>query len=434
MSPTKGEPRTIRVDYLARVEGETSLTVRLEGGRAVEAQLAIFEPPRFFEALLRGRSYLEAPDITSRICGICPIAYMTSACNAMEDALGITLPDELAQLRRLIYCGEWIESHALHVFMLHAPDFLGAADAVELAKRHGDWVRKGLRIKKAGNAIVALLGGREIHPINVRVGGFYRVPTKVELDGLLPELRWAKEASAEALRWMATFEFPSLERDWELVALSHPDEYAITRGRVVSSRGIDIEPRAFEEHFAEEHVGYSHALRARRIGGGAYLCGPLARYNLGFDHLRPEIQAQARAIGLAPPMLNPFRALLVRLVEIQQAFADAIEIIERHRPPARPFVDAQPRAASGFGVSEAPRGLLYHRYRIDEGGAIVEANIVPPTSQNQLAIEEDLLAAGTELAALPIDEATRRAEQAVRNHDPCISCATHFLQLRFEHT
>jgi coenzyme F420-reducing hydrogenase alpha subunit len=426
------ESRTIRVDYLARVEGEGALTIRLEGGRATEAQLSIYEPPRFFEALLRGRSYREAPDITSRICGICPVAYLTSACAAMEDALVLAISDGVERLRRLLYCGEWVESHALHVFLLHAPDFLGFPDAASMAKKHGAWVQKGLRIKKAGNAIVDLLGGREIHPINVRVGGFYRAPAKAALDALLPELRWAREAAAEALVWMATFTFPAVERDYELVALVHPDEYAIARGRVVSSRGLDVEARDYERHFAEEQVAYSHALRSRRVGGGAYLCGPLARFNLSFDRLRPEIQAQAIAAGLAPQMLNPFRALLVRLVEIQQALADAIEIIEQYRPPAAPFVDATVRAAVGCGATEAPRGLLYHRYQIDEHGTILDAKIVPPTSQNQLAMEADLLAVGAELAALPLEAATRRAEQAVRNHDPCISCATHFLTLRFE--
>jgi coenzyme F420-reducing hydrogenase alpha subunit len=428
------EARSIHVGYLARVEGEGSLTVRFEGGRVASAELAIFEPPRFFEALLRGRHHLEAPDITSRICGICPVAYLTSASAAMEDALGIVLDEPLARLRRLLYCGEWIESHTLHVFLLHAPDFLGVPDVVAMAARHGEWVRRGLRMKKAGNALIDLVGGREVHPINVRVGGFYRAPTREALRRLLPELKWGREMAAEALAWMASFSFPAVERDWEFVALRHPDEYAIARGRIVSSRGLDIEARAFDDTFVEEQVPYSTALRSRRVGGGSYLCGPLARYNLNFDRLRPEIQQQAAALGLEPPMRNPYRALLVRLIEIQQAFADAVAIIESDETPARPHLDAPPRAATGFGATEAPRGLLYHRYVLDESGAITDADIVPPTAQSLLAIEEDLLAFGDGWASLPLDAATRRAEQAVRNHDPCISCATHFLTLKIEHT
>ena len=430
MSP---ETRTIEVNYLARVEGEGGLTVRMKDGKATEVRLSIFEPPRFFEAFLRGRAYREAPDITSRICGICPIAYIMSACHAVEDALGLEVDERIRKLRRLVYCGEWIESHALHVFLLHAPDFLGYPDAVAMARDHAAWVQRGLRMKKAGNALVARIGGREIHPVNLRVGGFYRALTRAELQELLPELRWGRDAAAESLEWMSRFPIPALERDYEFVALRHPTEYPITGGRIVSSRGLDIEVRDYDAHFEEEQVEYSNALRSRIRGRGAYLCGPLARFNLSFDRLLPQVQARAHAAGLRVPCLNPFRLLLVRLVEILQVFEEAIGIIEAYEPPEPPFVELPARAAKGFGATEAPRGMLYHRYALDEAGSILDAKIVPPTSQNQLAIEEDLLALAPQLAAIPsLEEATHRAEQAVRNHDPCISCATHFLKLRFE--
>ncbi|ATB35195.1 dehydrogenase [Cystobacter fuscus] len=430
----KNEPRTLEVDYLTRVEGEASLTVRLEGDRATDVRLAIFEPPRFFEALLRGRSYLEAPDITSRICGICPVAYLTSACLAMEDALGVTVEGPLRALRRLLYCGEWIESHGLHVFLLHAPDFLGYPDALSMAKQHGEWVQRGLRIKKAGNSLVALMGGRAIHPINVRVGGFYRAPTRAELESLLPELRWGHDATGESLEWMARFPFPELERDYEFVSLRHPDEYPIAGGRVVSSEGLDIDVRDWDAHFVEEQVPYTNALHARRVGRGAYLCGPLARFNLNFDRLHPSVREAARRAGLSVPCRNPFRALLVRLVEMLQAFTEAIRLIEAYEAPTVPHVDTPSRAATGYGASEAPRGLLYHRYTLDADGTIQDARIVPPTSQNQRSIEDDLRVLAPQLASRAHAEATRLAEQAIRNHDPCISCATHFLTLKVERT
>ncbi|WP_438014942.1 nickel-dependent hydrogenase large subunit [Sorangium sp. So ce315] len=425
--------RTIAVDYLARVEGEGSLTLVLEDGRAKEARLSIFEPPRFFEAFLRGRGYAEAPDITSRICGICPVAYITSACRAMEDALGIELGPELRALRRLFYCGEWIESHALHVFLLHAPDFLGYPDAVAMARDHREWVAKGLAIKRAGNAIVALLGGREIHPVSARVGGFYSAPSRADLERLLPELCAAREHTRACLSWMATLPCPELERPYEFVALRNDDAYAIAEGRLVSSGGLDIDVRAYDAHFVEEQVPWSTALRSRIRGRGSYLCGPLARFNLSFDRLLPQVQDAARAAGLAVPCRNPFRSLLVRLVEILQAFEESIRMIEAYAPPPAPFV-APPalRAGTGYGGSEAPRGFLYHRYALDADGTILDAKIVPPTSQNQRSIEEDLCALSPSLASLPHREATARAEQAVRNHDPCISCATHFLTLRVE--
>lgn len=426
--------RTIRVDYLARVEGEGSLTIRLAGKEVTEVQLGIFEPPRFFEALLRGRSCLEAPDITSRICGICPAAYLMSACHAMEDVLGVRVTGPLRELRRLLYAGEWIESHALHVFMLHAPDFLGYPDAIAAAKDHGNWIRRGLRIKKAGNAIMERLGGREIHPINVRVGGFYRAPTRSDLDSLLPELHWGREATAACLRWMATFSFPALERAYEFVALRHPEEYPLCEGRLVSSNGLDIDVRDYDQHFVEEHVAYSNALHSRLRGGGAYLCGPLARFNLNFDRLHPSVIALAEDVGIVPPCRNPFKALLVRLVEIAQSFEEAIRIIESYQPPPEPYIEAPMQAGTGFGGTEAPRGFLYHRYTLDGAGTILDAKIVPPTSQNQLSMEQDFFTLAPALAELPLPEATHLAEQAIRNHDPCISCATHFLTLRIERT
>ena len=422
--------RTIEVDELARVEGQGSLTIKLEGDRATEVRLGIFEPPRFFEALLRGRSYLEAPDITSRICGICPAAYLMSACHAMEDALGIRVEGALRELRRLLYAGEWIESHVLHVFLLHAPDFLGYPDAMSMAKDHGEWVRKGLRLKRAGNDIMERLGGREIHPINVRVGGFYRTPARAELESMLPELRWGREAAEEAAEWVATFPYPALERDYELVALRHPDEYPLCEGRLVSSAGLDIDIADYERHFVEAQVPHSNALHSRVIGRGASLSGPLARFSLNFDRLYPEVQAIARRIGVTPPVRNPFRALPVRLLEVVQAFEEAIRIIESYRPPPAPFVDGPIRAGVGHGGTEAPRGFLYHRYELDADGTILDARIVPPTSRNQLAMEEDFYALAPQLAAASDEDATHRAEQAVRNHDPCISCATHFLELR----
>jgi coenzyme F420-reducing hydrogenase alpha subunit len=427
-------PRTIKVDDLARVEGEGSLTIKLEGDRATEVRLGIFEPPRFFEALLRGRSYLEAPDITSRICGICPAAYLLSACHAMEDALGIRVDRALRELRRLLYFGEWIESHVLHAFLLHAPDFLGYPDALTMAKdpQHGEWVRKSLRLKRAGNAILERLGGREIHPINIRVGGFYRTPARAELETLLPELRWGRMAAEEAAGWVAGLPYPDLERDYEFVSLRHQSEYPLCEGRLISSAGIDINVRDYEQIFVEEQVPHSNALHSRVIGRGACLSGPLARFNLNFDRLSLAVQDLAGRLGVRPPIRNPFRALPIRLLEVVQAFEESIAIIERYVPPPAPYIDAKPRAGVGYGGTEAPRGFLYHRYEIDDAGTIIDARIVPPTSRNQLAMEEDFYALAPQLAALSDEDATSRAEQAVRNHDPCISCATHFLTLKIE--
>ena len=424
--------RTIKVDYLARVEGEGALYVRVKGGRVADVKLKIFEPPRFFEALLRGRSFREAPDVTARICGICPIAYQMSATHAIEDAFGVKVEGQLRALRRLIYCGEWIESHALHIYLLHAPDFLGYDDAIQMAKDHRELVERGLRLKKAGNEVISFLGGREIHPINVRVGGFYKVPTKPELMRLAEKLKPAREAALETVRWAAGLPCPEFEQDYEFVALRHAEEYPLNEGRLVSNQGLDLSVRDFDEHFIEGQVPYSNALHSTVKGRGAYLVGPLARFNLNFDKLSPLAQESARSAGLSTACRNPFQSIVVRSVEVLYACDEALRIIGEYEMPDKAAVEIEPRAAVGHGCTEAPRGILYHRYRVAENGEILEARIVPPTSQNQKTIENDLRQLVPQHLDLPPQDLTWRCEQAVRNHDPCISCATHFLRLEIE--
>lgn len=424
--------KTIKVDYLARVEGEGAFWVKISNNTVTEARLRIFEPPRFFEAFLRGRAYSEAPDITARICGICPIAYQMSAVHAMEQAFGARVDGQLRALRRLVYCGEWIESHTLHVYMLHAPDFLGYPDVMHMARDYPAVVQRGLQMKKAGNAIVAFLGGRAIHPVNVRVGGFYRVPTKQAFEPLVEQLKWGREAALETVRWVAQFAFPDFRQDYEYVALRHPDEYPMNEGRLISNKGLNIAVHEYEEHFIEEQVPYSNALHSRLKERGAYLAGPLARYNLNFDRLPPLVQEAARAAGLGSACHNPFQSIIVRSLEIFYAFEEALRLIEQYEPPDAPFVEVYPRASSGCACTEAPRGILYHRYCIDEGELIREARIIPPTAQNQKTIENDLRQYVQQHLDLPEEQLTWQCEQAIRNYDPCISCATHFLKLEIE--
>jgi len=431
-TPKTTRTKTIKVDYLARVEGEGALYVKISRGRVADVKLKIFEPPRFFEALLRGRRYDEAPDITSRICGICPVAYQMSAAHAMEDAFGLRVGGQLRALRRLLYCGEWIESHMLHVYMLHAPDFLGYTDVIAMAHDHADVVKGGLEMKRAGNAVIALLGGREIHPINARVGGFYRAPTKRELAPLAEQLKRGRDAALEAVRWTARLPFPDFERDYTFVALRHPDEYPINEGRLVSNTGLDIAVREYDGRFHEIHVAHSNALHSVLNDGVAYFAGPLARYNLNFDRLSPLAQEAARAAGLGPTCRNPFQSIIVRSVEALYAFDEALRIIEGYEPPDAPAIEPTVHAGTGYACTEAPRGILYHRYTLDEAGIILDAKIVPPTSQNQKTIEDDLREYVTRAIDLPVEQLTLQCEQAIRNYDPCISCATHFLQLHIE--
>jgi len=434
---THRRDRTLFTSGLARVEGEGAMYVRVDGATVEEVRLDIYEPPRFFEAFLRGRSYTEPPDITARVCGICPVAYQTSACLAIEDACGAHVDGAIAGLRRLLYCGEWIGSHALHIYMLHAPDFLGYPGVVEMAAEHREIVERGLALRSAGNAIMELLGGRSIHPVNVRVGGFYRAPSPAEFAPLAQQLRSALPLALDTVRWVAGFDFPDFTCPHELLALADPGRYPIERGTLATSGGLAFTAAEFEQHIAEEQVPHSTALHARLTGNGTgrdgrYLTGPLARYSLNSASLPPLAAQAAAEAGLGPDCRNPFRSIVVRAVEIVCAIEEAVRLIDGYRPPGEPAIAVTARDATGHGVSEAPRGVLYHRYEIDAGGTIRSARIIPPTSQNQRAIEDDLLRFVQDRLDLDDTRLTSACEQAIRNYDPCISCATHFLDLRVE--
>ena len=418
--------RNLSLELMTRVEGEGSFSVTLDGDRVEHARLRIFEPPRFFEAFLRGRAAAETPDITARICGICPVAYQTSACNAVENAFGMQLDPMVASLRRLLYCGEWISSHTLHIYLLHGPDFLGYPDAMTMAADHRDAVERGLALKKTGNELMELIGGRAVHPVNVRVGGFYSVPDPDGLAAIAERLRRALDLALETVQWVAGLPFPDLEVDHDLLAVRTPDRYAIETGSIVSSSGLRLGPEQFDDHVTEMQVPHSTALQAT-LDGHRFLTGPLARYSLNSAQLSPLAREAAAGAGLGEQCRNPFRSIVVRAVEVVYAVEEALRIIAEYRRPERPFTEITPRAGIGHGISEAPRGLLYHRYEVDARGDIEAARIVAPTSQNQGAMEHDLATMVASNTGLDDAALTTLCEKTIRCYDPCISCAAHFL-------
>ena len=425
----------IEVPILTRVEGEGGVTIRLRQGVIEDVQLRIYEPPRLFEALLSGRPLEETPDITARICGICPVAYQMSSVHALEAALKIQITPEIRRLRRLLYCGEWIESHALHMHLLHAPDFFGVASGIELARTFPQEIQRGLQLKKHGNRLLEALGGRAIHPINVAVGGFYRLPHREALTALVPDFEWGLAAAIDAARWVAGFPFPEFSQPYEFVSLSHPEEYPFNEGDIISSLGLRVPVTDFDRHFSEVHVAHSTALQAvRQQGRTSYMVGPLARINLNRDRLSNTVQRLADEIGLQPMCRNPFRSIIARALELVQVYEEALAILRSYDPTGPARVTYQHAAGRGCAATEAPRGLLFHDYQIDDAGKIVSARIIPPTSQNQSQIEGDLR---TYLAARLRAKATREeltvdCERLVRTYDPCISCSTHFLKVCWE--
>jgi len=423
----------IDIAGLTRVEGEGSLRLQVRNGVVAKAHLEIFEAPRYFEQLVVGRTPDEVIDIVARICGICPVAYQMTAVHAFEHGLGIEIDPAVRALRRLLYCGEWIESHALHVYLLHLPDFLGYASALEMAHDHRAAVESGLALKKAGNRIVELIGGRAIHPVSVRVGGFSRSFRRTEITALRESITTALDIAIATVDLVAGLETPEFVRDGRLVALRHPRDYPMNEGRIVSSDGLDLAATDWRSEFSEQQVAWSHALQSRGRDGRAYLLGPMARVTLAAAQLRPVAAAALARTGLAREIaVNPYRSIVARAVELVDATAEALDIIEAYERPDAPAAAWQPGPASAAWATEAPRGLIFHAYELDDRGLVTHAQIVPPTSQNQAAIEADLAAFAPRVLGLPHDVATHRIEQLIRSYDPCISCATHFLDLSVE--
>ena len=423
---------SIHVPAMTRVEGEGSLRLRIEHGSIAELALDIFEPPRYFEKFLEGRLYHEVMDIVARICGICPIAYQMSAAQALENAFGITPTAWVRAMRRVFYCGEWLQSHALHVHLLAAPDFLGFDSVIGMAEKHPEAVRRGLRLQGLGNELIRLLGARSVHPVGACVGGFYRAPTTEQVAAMRDRLSAALPDAEALVAWSAALPVPDDDQAFVNVSLRHPSDYPFTDGRIVSDNGMDIAVDDYDQHFQEQHRSQSTALFSA-LRGQPYLVGPLARLNLNLDRLPAASRELLAQTGITFPSGNMFHSLLARAVEIHVAVVEAMRLLEYYAEPPIAHAEVTPVAGVGCGATEAPRGLLWHRYELDDQGIISSARIVPPTSQNQARLEVDLQQSLRAFGLDQPDDALRlRAETVIRNYDPCISCATHFLKIDVE--
>ncbi len=429
---TESRDVSIRVPVLARVEGEGALHIDVRQGRIEDLKFKIFEPPRLFEKFLEGRSVHELPDTVARICGICPVAYQMSAVHAIEQIFGCDPGSWVRRMRRLIYCGEWLESHALHVHLLALPDYFGCASVVELAKLQPEAARRGLRLQGIGNKLIRMLGGRSVHPVGVRIGGFYKAPDDAQVEVVLRDVRELIPQATDLVHWLAEINLAARApaQSFTSVALRHADEYPLNEGRLVSDRGLDIAISEFDRHFVEHQVPHSTALHCL-LHDEPYLVGPLARLNLNHDRLPASVLSQITGVPLALPSTNMFDSALARAVEMLFCLHEAESILCNYQRPDRPYVDYQVQPGVGYGCSEAPRGTLWHRYEVDADGRVLSARLVPPTSQNQARIEADLRTSLQDIGLDQADEVLRlHAETVVRNYDPCISCSTHFLDLR----
>jgi len=419
----------INVPVLVRVEGEGALELTIENKIITNLKLRIYEPPRYFEKFLEGRNYYDVPDTVARICGICPVAYQMSASHAIESIFGITTTPWIRAMRRLFYCGEWLQSHSLHIHLLAAPDFLGFNSVITMSSEYGDEVRRGLKLQTLGNDLVILFGARSVHPVGVKIGGFSKAPNQKKVNELLQRMIEAKQDTIDLIQWLDTFDLPEDNQDFVSVALHNENEYAFNEGRLISDDGLNIDINEFENHFKEMHVDHSTALHCL-LEGKPYLVGPLARLNLNKDQLPDEVKQVMQQLKTQFPSKNMFHSIIARAIEIYFCLIEAEQLLSNYEFTDQPCMKFKPKAGTGFGCTEAPRGFLWHRYDMDNKGCVKKAVIVPPTSQNQPRIEEDLKTSLINFGLdKPKDDLQLHAEKVIRNYDPCISCATHFLDL-----
>lgn len=424
---------SINVQHITRVEGHGNIVVNTKDGTLEKCEFEVVESPRFFEAMLRGRRWDEAQHITCRICGICSVGHTTASLNATEAAFGIQPSEQTILLRRLLFHGEMIQSHILHVYFLVAPDLLGVGSVVPLAETHTEVVLRALRMKKLGNEICRVLAGRHVHPCGAVVNGFTKLPTEKDLLDLsqqlvdtIPDL----EATAEL---MSTLELPDFERETEYISLKHSQEYAFARGEViVSSDGDTTDIQNYREKVKEYIVPHSTAKHAK-ANRDSYMVGALARMNNNYDQLTPMAKSVAEMLGLSVPCYNPFMNNVAQVVETVHCVEDGIQVIDQILAKGLKEEDrsVEVKAGTGVGAADVPRGTLFHEYTYDENGVITDANCIIPTGQNYANLELDMRALVPQIIDRPEEEISHLLEMLVRAYDPCISCSVHLLNVKF---
>jgi len=417
--------KTIHVDYIARVEGQGAININInKDGKIENLQFKIFEPPRFFESFLIGRKYDEVMELTSRICGICPVAHQITALRAIENVMGIDPCDQTKDLRKLMAISAHIQSNVLSMYFLSLPDLMGYESAIAMAKDHMDIVKRALELKKLGNDITQIIGGRSVHPVTMLVNGFSSLPSKNKLQAVKKRLVNLKKEAHETVDLFANIGIPDFVRKCEHVAISDSKYYAINEGRLKSSEGLDIDEMNYREHIYEKQKPYSTALHSYLKDQGSFMVGPLPRVNLNFDQLSSDAKNAAKRSGVKFPNYNPFVSHLARAIELVHDIDESIEIIDRL---ALKEEQRGITCKSGFGaaITEAPRGSLYHSYTLDNNGIVKKADIVPPTSHNAYNIEKDMHELIGTMPDATIEEIKFKCEMLIRAYDPCISCSVH---------
>ncbi|MCX8161919.1 MAG: Ni/Fe hydrogenase subunit alpha [Candidatus Bathyarchaeota archaeon] len=422
--------RIVDVPYISRVEGKSALEIKMRGDTIEDLKFRIYEAPRFFEAFLIGRRYYEVHEIVSRICGVCPVTHQITALKSIEKILGLEVPEHIRYLRELTAIGGILSSHALHLFAMALPDYTGHPDIIAMAKDHPDIVKAGFKIKEVGDSLVEIIGGRSVHPVSTIVGGFTSIPTRERLKRFKDTLIEARNLALKHSSFISSLDYPRFERRSEHIAFYDRGDYPVNYGIVKSTEGLELTEDDYRRQVYEVEVGYSTAKHSYVKGRSSFMVGPLPRVNINYRNLSDDAKDILSSSMFRFPCFNPFASNIARLAEIVTFIDKALMIIDEKPLEGRPHVEAKLRAGEASAITEAPRGLNFHSYRLNDSGVVTYTSIAPPTCQNAANIEADLLEYLKDYTDRSDYEIARRSEMLVRAYDPCISCATHLLEVK----
>jgi sulfhydrogenase subunit alpha len=423
----------IEVSPVSRVEGHGDLIINVKDKKIEKLIFRIPESPRFFEAMLVGKKYDEPSHITSRICGICSVAHTCASIKATERAFNIKPTEQTIDLRKLVYHHENIQSNALHVYFLAAPDFFGVGSVIPLVETHPEVVNIALRTKKMANDMVRIIGGRAVHPIRTVIGGFTKLPTEEEMVGMRKILSASYLDLEKTLEILKTFDIPDFERETEYISISDAVDYALYDGDIKSSDGWVIDDQKYLDKINEKVVKHSTAKHCW-ASRDSYMVGALARFNNNHEKISQKAKIYAEELGLKAPCYNTYMNNIAQFVEIVHGVDDSIrlidKILEEGLDDDKAIVDIKPGSGRGVGVVEAPRGLLIHDYTYDNEGRIKKANLIIPTNMNYANMEQDMQSLVPAIIGKNEDEIRLACEMMIRAYDVCISCSTHLLNVR----
>ena len=421
--------KTITLNHITKIEGHAKLDLGVDNGKVIKCELSAVEGSRYFEGIVRNRKYYEAHEITSRICGICSCAHVIAAISAIENALGYEPTIQTKELRELLTLGERIRSHATHLYFLALPDYLGYESALAMASKFKSQIKTALNIMKIGNDIIKTLGSRELHPVSATVGGWLKIPPKSELERLSTELKNAMKESITTCKLFSSLKYPIFKSKADSFSLCNGNNYPILEGRFKSDK-VAFEKDRYREFLREYHVPQSTANFVVREDH-RYMVGALARMNNNSRLLKASARKMLKQSPLKLPSYNPFHNNIAQAIEIVHCIESAIDICDnlnlKPEPPAR----INPRAGTGISAVEVPRGTLWHEYTLDGNGTITNANIITPTAQNLLSIQEDIREYMPSLLGMRKNEIVLSIEKLIRSYDPCFSCSAHFLEVNW---